>query len=181
VGLPVALELASDLLDRRPPIFRDDTCVFVSQSGETADTLRALDYAKSKGALCVGVTNTVGSALSRATHCGVHQNAGYEIGVASTKAYTSQILCVAMMALALAEDSRATAALREEIADAMGDLEGHLKQVCFGFVFVLVCADVLCVWFLVCVFVVCEFWTRAHKNFPPPNNAPLIKPQPTQT
>jgi hypothetical protein len=70
---------------------RDDTCVFVSQSGETADTLRALEYAKARGALCVGVTNTVGSAISRATHCGVHQNAGYEVGVASTKAYTSQV------------------------------------------------------------------------------------------
>lgn len=63
-------------LRRRCPIFRDDTCVFVSQSGETADTLCALEYSKKAGALCVGVTNTVGSAISRATHCGVHQNAG---------------------------------------------------------------------------------------------------------
>ena len=72
----MSLELASDLLDRRCPIFRDDTCVFVSQSGETADTLRAMEYAKAHGALCVGVTNTVGSAISRSTACGVHQNAG---------------------------------------------------------------------------------------------------------
>ena len=74
--IPVVLELASDLLDRRCPIFRDDTCVFVSQSGETADTLRALEYAKGSGALCVGVTNTVGSAIARNTHCGIHINAG---------------------------------------------------------------------------------------------------------
>ncbi|GBF90739.1 hypothetical protein Rsub_03040 [Raphidocelis subcapitata] len=106
VELPVVLELASDLLDRRAPIFRDDTCVFVSQSGETADTLRALEYAKTRGALCVGVTNTVGSAISRATHCGIHQNAGYEIGVASTKAYTSQVLGLDAKVRALAETLR---------------------------------------------------------------------------
>lgn len=103
--IAVVLELASDLLDRQCPIFRDDTCVFVSQSGETADTLQALAYAKSRGALCIGITNTVGSAISRATHCGIHQNAGYEIGVASTKAYTSQIVCATMMAMLLSADS----------------------------------------------------------------------------
>eukprot|EP00890_Picochlorum_soloecismus_P004971 jgi/Picsp_1/5475/NSC_02834-R1_protein len=102
--VPVALELASDLLDRRSPIFRDDTCIFISQSGETADTLRSLEFALKKGALCVGVTNTVGSSIARLTHCGVHINAGAEIGVASTKAYTSQIVVLLIMALALSED-----------------------------------------------------------------------------
>lgn len=81
-GIPVQLEVASDLLDRRCPLSRADTCFFVSQSGETADTLRALEYAKAAGALCVGVTNTVGSALARATDCGMHINAGAEIGCA---------------------------------------------------------------------------------------------------
>jgi glucosamine--fructose-6-phosphate aminotransferase (isomerizing) len=81
----VTMELASDLLDRQGPIYREDTAFFVSQSGETADTLQALEYAKACGALCVGVTNTVGSAIARGTHCGVHINAGCEIGVASTK------------------------------------------------------------------------------------------------
>ena len=80
------MEVASDLVDRQGPIYREDTAVFVSQSGETADTLQALDYALENGALCVGITNTVGSALARKTHCGVHINAGCEIGVASTKA-----------------------------------------------------------------------------------------------
>ncbi|VAI15833.1 unnamed protein product [Triticum turgidum subsp. durum] len=88
-GIPVTMEVASDLLDRQGPIYREDTAVFVSQSGETADTLLALDYALENGALCVGITNTVGSTLSRRTHCGIHINAGCEIGVASTKAYTS--------------------------------------------------------------------------------------------
>ena len=79
------MELASDLLDRSPPIHREDTCVFLSQSGETADTLQALEYSKKRGALCVGISNTVGSAIARGTHCGVHINAGHETGVASTK------------------------------------------------------------------------------------------------
>lgn len=85
IGVPVTMEIASDLLDREGPIYREDTAVFVSQSGETADTLLALQYALDNGALCVGITNTVGSAIARNTHCGVHINAGAEIGVASTK------------------------------------------------------------------------------------------------
>lgn len=79
------MEIASDLVDRQGPIYREDTTVYVSQSGETADTLQALEYALENGALCVGITNTVGSAIARHTHCGVHINAGCEIGVASTK------------------------------------------------------------------------------------------------
>lgn len=85
------MEIASDLLDRQGPIYREDTAVFVSQSGETADTLQALEYAKAHGALCVGITNTVGSAISRGTDCGVHINAGCEIGVASTKVRTNSV------------------------------------------------------------------------------------------
>ena len=92
--LPVMLELASDFLDRQTPIFRDDVCFFISQSGETADTLMALRYCKQRGALTVGITNTVGSSISRETDCGVHVNAGPEIGVASTKAYTSQFIAL---------------------------------------------------------------------------------------
>ncbi|KAF3850752.1 hypothetical protein F7725_012524 [Dissostichus mawsoni] len=83
--LPVMVELASDFLDRNTPVFRDDVCFFISQSGETADTLMALRYSKERGALTVGITNTVGSSISRETDCGVHINAGPEIGVASTK------------------------------------------------------------------------------------------------
>lgn len=83
--IPVSVELASDFLDRKTPIFRDDVCVFLSQSGETADTILSLRYCLERGALCIGVVNTVGSTISRETHCGVHINAGPEIGVASTK------------------------------------------------------------------------------------------------
>ena len=91
--IPVSVELASDFLDRRSPVFRDDTCVFVSQSGETADSILALQYCLERGALTVGIVNSVGSSMSRQTHCGVHINAGPEIGVASTKAYIS-IYCL---------------------------------------------------------------------------------------
>lgn len=118
-GLAVCLDLASDFMDRKPPVFRDDTIVFLSQSGETADTLAALRYAKAAGALCVGVTNAVGSSLSRETDCGAHLNAGYEMGVASTKAYTSQLVVLVMIALLLARDSIDKRELRDAIADEL--------------------------------------------------------------
>ncbi|GAA57585.1 glucosamine--fructose-6-phosphate aminotransferase (isomerizing), partial [Clonorchis sinensis] len=117
--LPVMVELASDLLDRRTPIFRDDVCVFVSQSGETADTLLALRYCRSRGSFTVGITNTVGSSISRETHCGVHINAGPEIGVASTKAYTSQVIALVMFALVLSEDRISLQPRREAIIDGL--------------------------------------------------------------
>ncbi|KAI7904756.1 glutamine-fructose-6-phosphate transaminase [Cokeromyces recurvatus] len=123
------VELASDFLDRASPIFRDDVCVFVSQSGETADTILAMRYCLERGAVCVGVTNTVGSSISRETHCGVHINAGPEIGVASTKAYTSQYIALVMMALQLSQDTTSTQKRREEIIDGLYRLPGHIKEV----------------------------------------------------
>lgn len=102
--MPVIVDIASDFLDRSCPVFRDDVCFFISQSGETADTLNALRYCKMRGALLVGITNTVGSTISRETHCGVHINAGPEIGVASTKAYTSQMVTLVMFGLMMAAD-----------------------------------------------------------------------------
>lgn len=128
-GIPVTMEIASDLLDREGPIYREDTAVFVSQSGETADTLLALQYALDNGALCVGITNTVGSAIARNTHCGVHINAGAEIGVASTKAYTSQIVVMAMLALAIGGDTISNQARREAIVDGLYDLPNKVREV----------------------------------------------------
>ncbi|KAF8398173.1 hypothetical protein HHK36_017099 [Tetracentron sinense] len=128
-GVPVTMEIASDLLDRQGPIYREDTAVFVSQSGETADTLHALEYALENGALCVGITNTVGSAIARNTHCGVHINAGCEIGVASTKAYTSQIVVMAMVALAIGDDTISSQARRESIIDGLFDLPNKVREV----------------------------------------------------
>jgi len=126
--VPVSLELASDLCDRRCPIFRDDTAFFLSQSGETADTIQALHYIKDRGALCVGITNTVGSAIARLTDCGVHINAGCEIGVASTKAYTSQIVAITMVALALSEDSIKKRARRDAIIESLVQLPDNIRK-----------------------------------------------------
>ncbi|XP_068659714.1 glutamine--fructose-6-phosphate aminotransferase [isomerizing] 1-like [Aristolochia californica] len=128
-GASVTMEIASDLLDRQGPIYREDTAVFVSQSGETADTLLALQYAMENGALCVGITNTVGSAIARNTHCGIHINAGCEIGVASTKAYTSQIVVMTMMALAVGADTISSLARREAVIDGLFDLPNKVREV----------------------------------------------------
>ncbi|KAJ7918417.1 hypothetical protein B0H13DRAFT_291040 [Mycena leptocephala] len=127
--IPVSVELASDFLDRKTPIFRDDVCVFLSQSGETADTILALRYCLERGALCVGVVNTVGSTLSRETHCGVHINAGPEVGVASTKAYTSQYIALLLMALQLSEDRISFSERRRGIIDALHAMPGMIKKV----------------------------------------------------
>ncbi|CAB3405317.1 unnamed protein product [Caenorhabditis bovis] len=127
--LPVVVELASDFLDRETPIFRDDVCLFISQSGETADTLMALRYCKPRGALTIGFTNTVGSSICRESHCGVHINAGPEIGVASTKAYTSQIISLLMFALTLSDDRMSMTVRRKEIIQALNDLPDHIRKV----------------------------------------------------
>ncbi|XP_039668985.1 glutamine--fructose-6-phosphate aminotransferase [isomerizing] 2 [Perca fluviatilis] len=127
--LSVMVELASDFLDRNTPVFRDDVCFFISQSGETADTLMALRYCKSQGALTVGITNTVGSSICRETDCGVHINAGPEIGVASTKAYTSQFVALAMFGLMMSEDRLSLQQRRLEIINSLRDLPELIKKV----------------------------------------------------
>ncbi|XP_062249850.1 glutamine--fructose-6-phosphate aminotransferase [isomerizing] 2 [Platichthys flesus] len=127
--LPVMVELASDFLDRNTPVFRDDVCFFISQSGETADTLMALCYCKDHGALTVGITNTVGSSICRETDCGVHINAGPEIGVASTKAYTSQFVALIMFGLMMSEDRLSLQKRRLEIIDGLRVLPELIKKV----------------------------------------------------
>uniref|UniRef100_A0A667ZN97 glutamine--fructose-6-phosphate transaminase (isomerizing) n=1 Tax=Myripristis murdjan TaxID=586833 RepID=A0A667ZN97_9TELE len=127
--LPVMVELASDFLDRNTPVFRDDVCFFISQSGETADTLMALRYCKERGALTVGITNTVGSSISRETDCGVHINAGPEIGVASTKAYTSQFVALIMFGLMMSEDRISLQKRRLDIIASLKVLPELIKKV----------------------------------------------------
>lgn len=127
--IPIAVELASDFLDRQAPVFRDDTCVFVSQSGETADSLMALRYCLERGALTVGIVNVVGSSISLLTHCGVHVNAGPEIGVASTKAYTSQFIAMVMFALSLSEDRASKQKRREEIMEGLAKIPEQIKDI----------------------------------------------------
>uniref|UniRef100_A0AAR2JHE4 glutamine--fructose-6-phosphate transaminase (isomerizing) n=2 Tax=Pygocentrus nattereri TaxID=42514 RepID=A0AAR2JHE4_PYGNA len=127
--LPVMVELASDFLDRNTPVFRDDVCFFISQSGETADSLLALRYCKEQGALTVGITNTVGSSISRETDCGVHINAGPEIGVASTKAYSSQFVALIMFALLMCDDRISMQPRRREIIQGLRVLPDLIKEV----------------------------------------------------
>lgn len=100
-GIPVEVEYASEFRYRNPIINQDDVVIVISQSGETADTLAALEIAKEKGALVYGIVNVVGSSIARNTHCGSYTHAGPEIGVASTKAFTSQLAVLTLMALNL--------------------------------------------------------------------------------
>jgi glutamine---fructose-6-phosphate transaminase (isomerizing) len=97
--LPVEVEYASEFRYRNPIIYQDDIVIAISQSGETADTLAAIELAKSKGAIVLGVCNVVGSSIARATNGGSYTHAGPEIGVASTKAFTAQVTVLTLMAL----------------------------------------------------------------------------------
>lgn len=100
--IPVEVEYASEFRYRNPVITEEDVVIAISQSGETADTLAAIEMAKSKGATVLGICNVVGSSIARATHGGSYTHAGPEIGVASTKAFTAQVTVLTMMALSIA-------------------------------------------------------------------------------
>ena len=102
VRIPVEVEYASEFRYRNPIINDDDVVIAISQSGETADTIAAIELAKSRGAIVIGVCNVVGSTIARITHAGSYTHAGPEIGVASTKAFTAQVTVLALMALNLA-------------------------------------------------------------------------------
>lgn len=101
-GIPVEVEYASEFRYRNPIISSEDTVIFISQSGETADTLAALKEAKRRGALTVGIVNVVGSSIARESDTGVYIHAGPEIGVASTKAFTSQLVVLALITVLIA-------------------------------------------------------------------------------
>jgi glucosamine--fructose-6-phosphate aminotransferase (isomerizing) len=101
--IPVEVEYASEFRYRNPIINKDDIVIAISQSGETADTLAAIKLAKENGAFVFGVCNVVGSSISRETHAGAYTHAGPEIGVASTKAFTTQITILTLIALRLAK------------------------------------------------------------------------------
>lgn len=101
--IPVEVEYASEFRYRNPIIDEDDVIIAISQSGETADTLAAIQLAKDKGATILGICNVVGSSIPRATHAGSYTHAGPEIGVASTKAFTAQVTILTLMALRMAQ------------------------------------------------------------------------------
>ena len=102
--IPVEVEYASEFRYRKPVFGENDAVILISQSGETADTLAALNLAKEKGALVLGICNVVGSTLARETDAGVFTHAGVEIGVASTKAFTAQVTVLTLIALKLAKE-----------------------------------------------------------------------------
>ena len=102
--IPVEVEYASEFRYRNPIINKGDVIIAVSQSGETADTLVAIEKAKEQGAVIFGIVNVVGSSIARASHGGAYTHAGPEIGVASTKAFTGQLAVLTMMALKIAKE-----------------------------------------------------------------------------
>ena len=104
--IPVEVEYASEFRYRDPVIGEDDVVIAISQSGETADTLAAVELAKSRGAFIYGICNAIGSSIPRATHTGSYIHVGPEIGVASTKAFTGQVTVLTMLALTLAREKQ---------------------------------------------------------------------------
>lgn len=102
--IPVEVEYASEFRYRNPVVNEDDVVIAISQSGETADTLAAVQLAKKHGAFIYGICNAIGSSIPRATHTGTYIHVGPEIGVASTKAFTGQVTVLTMLALALAKE-----------------------------------------------------------------------------
>ncbi|HHE32937.1 MAG TPA: glutamine--fructose-6-phosphate transaminase (isomerizing) [Chlorobaculum parvum] len=117
--IPVEVDYASEFRYRNPIVTADDVVIVISQSGETADTLAALRLAKEKGALVMGICNVVGSTIARETLCGMYTHAGPEVGVASTKAFTAQVIVLYMLAMAL---SKGRTISQEEIKLNLRDL-----------------------------------------------------------
>jgi glucosamine--fructose-6-phosphate aminotransferase (isomerizing) len=101
--IPVEVEYASEFRYRSPIIDENDVVIAISQSGETADTLAAIREAKKRGAMVMGICNVVGSSIARETDCGIYTHAGPEIGVASTKAFTAQVIVLALLAIKLSK------------------------------------------------------------------------------
>ncbi len=131
--IPVEVEYASEFRYRNPIVNKGDVIIAISQSGETADTLVALEKAKENGAFIFGVVNAVGSSIARISHAGAYTHAGHEIGVASTKAFTGQLVVLTMMALRIAIQ-KGTITLERylhlltELADVPEKVESILKN-----------------------------------------------------
>jgi len=128
--IPVEVEYASEFRYRNPIITEKDIVIAISQSGETADTLAALELAKEKGATIYGICNVVGSSIARATDAGSYTHAGPEIGVASTKAFTAQITILALMALTLAKKKGSINKTRyQNLINQLGDIPSLVEKV----------------------------------------------------
>ncbi len=126
----VEVEYASEFRYRNPIITENDVVIAISQSGETADTLAALELAKAKGATILGICNVVGSSIPRLTHAGVYTHAGPEIGVASTKAFTAQVTVLSLIALALAHKKGSISETRyRELVQELSLIPEKIQQV----------------------------------------------------
>lgn len=128
-GIPVEVELGSEFRYRKPVLNQKTMLVAVTQSGETADTLEAVREGKRKGAITVGIVNTVGSTIARETDAGVYNHAGPEIGVASTKAFISQITALALLTLFLGRQRKMSDSDAAEIIAQLHALPGKVRQI----------------------------------------------------
>ena len=128
--IPVEVEYASEFRYRKPVIFEDDVLIAISQSGETADTLAAIQLAKDAGAFLFGICNVVGSSIARATNTGCYTHIGPEIGVASTKAFTAQVTTLFLFALSLAEElGTVTEERRAELVRALQNIPDQIAKI----------------------------------------------------
>ena len=128
--IPVEVDYASEFRYRNPIITENDIVLAISQSGETADTLAAIELAKAKGATILGICNVVGSSIPRSTHAGSYTHAGPEIGVASTKAFTAQVTLLALMALSIAHENGTIAESRYlQLVNALSAIPDKIKEV----------------------------------------------------
>ncbi len=129
-GIETETEFASEFRYRSPVLDSKHSLVLaISQSGETADTLAAVREAKRKGVLALGIVNTVGSTIARETDAGIYNHAGPEIGVASTKAFTSQLTVLALLSLFLGRQRQLTESHGRQIAEALQKIPGQVKEV----------------------------------------------------
>ena len=127
--IPVEVEYASEFRYRNTPLYPDDIVIAISQSGETADTLAAVYETKQKGATAIGIVNVVGSSIARSTDAGIYIHAGPEIGVASTKAFTSQICVLALIGLYLGRMKNLSQSDGKRIGAAMLEIPNQIEQI----------------------------------------------------
>ena len=128
-SIPCEVEYASEFRYRNPVVMKDDVVIAISQSGETADTLAAIQLAKEQGAFIYGICNAIGSSIPRATDTGTYIHVGPEIGVASTKAFTGQVTVLSMLALCLAKDRQTVSdELYEQMVKELTQIPDKMEQ-----------------------------------------------------
>lgn len=128
-GIPAEVEYASEFRYRKPVLNEKTAVIAISQSGETADTLAAIREAKNKGALALGIVNAVGSTIARETDAGVYNHAGPEIGVASTKAFTSQVAILALLTLKLGRQRAMSFTMGKRIAGEIENIPNLIEKI----------------------------------------------------